>query len=213
MASLIPDNTALQRRFADVKVHDVSEKALPSGRKQIFDTPSSTDQLKTVRDASEKHPLTVRRVFEAGDEIVSLEIRSGHIIRCLTKIFKDYDDVTLVGNPVVLSKIKPLVYRFKDIWAYTYDSPRTDQELQDLEKLLAFICTERKDDIHIFRQVEESREVSYHNLWACFKPGEIVVKARNDYTECYKVLVCTDMKEKFVVRCMFANFSVLLSLF
>jgi hypothetical protein len=204
MASLLPDNSTLQHRFADVKIHDISEKTLPSGRKQTFDTPTYTDQLKTVRDASAKHPLTVRRIIQSSGEKVSLEIRSDHIIRCLTAIFKVHDGVTLIGKPVVISNFVPFVYRLKDVWAYTYDNLRTDQELEDLEKLLAFVCTELEEEIRIFRQVEESCEVSYSNLWACFVPGEIVVLAQNDYTECYKFLGCVKEKEAFLLQCRFS---------
>jgi hypothetical protein len=206
MASVIPDNTALKHQFEAVKFHDVSERTLPSGRKQTFDTPSPTDQLKTVKDAFEKHPLTVRRIILAsGEQRTSLKIRSEHILHCLTQTFNDHDDVSLVGKPVILSNFLPFVHRFKDIWAYTYDNQRTEEELQHLEKLLAFVCNELEDEIRIFRQVEESCEVSYNNLWASFVPGETVVAAQNDYTECYKVLACSKGEESFSLRCMLTN--------
>ena len=207
MVSGLPDYTELQHRFADVKIHDVSEKTLPSGRKQTFETPASADQPKSIRDASEKHPLTVRRTIAAAAERISLEIRSEHIIRCLTRTIHKYDDVKLVGNPVVFWNFYPLIHRLRSIWAYTYDSERTSQELQDLEKLLAFICTEKKEAVRQFLKVEESHKVSYNELWACFVPGEIVVQTGNDFTECFSIVSSMSAGGSHNVRCMFANTS------
>jgi hypothetical protein len=208
MSSAIPDNTALQNQFAAVKLHDVSERTLPSGKKQTFDTPCSADRLKALREKSKHQPLTVRRIVStAGTEInVEVEIRSEHIIRCLTEVFKDYRGVKLVGKPVVLSEefkqFRPLIHRFRNIWAYTYDDDRTSEERQDLEKLLAFVCTELEEELRIFREVEWSQQVSYDTLWTCFIPGDIIVEFGNDHAECLKVLGGFSGVDFYSVQCM-----------
>jgi len=203
MSPPIPDNTALQTRFAAVSVHDVSEKKLPSGKTLIFETPSSADRRKALRDASKTHPLTVRRILTASgnEDSISVEIRSKHIIGCLAEVFKDYRAVQVVSSPVVLSEFRPLIHRFQNIWRWAYDDQRTIEERKDVEQLLSFICVELEEEFREFREVQESVEVTYSTLWACFIPGDIVVEASNDYTECYKVLGYTEEKDFFKMQC------------
>lgn len=59
----IPDCGALQDRFANIKVHDISEKKLPTGKKHVFGTLALAERLKASKDACKDLPLTVRRIL------------------------------------------------------------------------------------------------------------------------------------------------------
>lgn len=110
--------------------------------------------------------------------------------------------MNIVGDPVVLSpSFRPLIHRFKNIWNYTYQEGRLDEARTDLEHLLAFICDVLEDEYRIFREVEQTLEVPFSELWACFIPGEIVVTTDNDITECYRFVGAEVKPESTLLTC------------
>lgn len=136
----------------------------------------------------------IRRVSRVNGAWVAsaIEVQCPLIRTALDVVFKDYPDWYLDASPYVFTPpFAPFVHRWYEFNLYC-DTVRQRAPASDILKHLLLLRDELKgritNDLATLKLVEETRAVSFNNIWLVLAPGRLMLSERGGKPEVFKLV-------------------------
>jgi len=169
------DITELETRYGDVRTTI-----------RTADRQSGKDSANRFNDYS--MILRRRLTHEGESRSVRLEILSEGIRSSLEKILGDYPFLNMKSSVMIIEKPYVPLWHFRSaIRQYVADDCTTENEKEKMVLVVNFINMHHREVEREFDRLEPSKLISFTILWTLFKPGDIVVRKGDHYTQAFSI--------------------------